>query len=353
MNTNSSSKENINNLVAQHNDLIESFPAMSKNSLKLFELMVSHVDSTKQQREVRIRKDLIFQVIGKKSHRRNDTLRNALTELQKSALFHLKAATSDSKEILISPISKVEWRQTDGYIKVIFSPEILPYITLLKGRFTQYRLPNVIKLNSKHSIALYKLLVENNNAYQYYVERGNRSQAQLYSYSNPVISISELRRITNTKDKYKPFSSFRKFVLEKAIEEINNKTDIFVKYEKIYSGHYVTDVQFHIRKKPVNANEENMKHIETVEQTKINRELEDSKLVTSAIESSYTKLLLENWLLTVNDLTNTAILMGLAKNVYPKYDVIKKNLGSNGVKQHIDYVKNHIEDIYRHTNIVL
>lgn len=341
-----------NNLIAQHNDLIESFPEMSKNCLKLFELMVSRLDSTKEQREVKIRKDAIFKVIGKKSHHRNDTLRNILKELQKSALFHLKAATPDSKEVIISPISKVEWRERDGYIKVIFSPEILPYVTLLKGQFTQYQLPNIIKLNSKHSIALYKLLVENNNAYEYYLNKGNRSHSQLYSYSNPVISVSELRRITNTKDKYKQFASFRKFVLEKAINEINAKTDIFVNYDKIHSGHFVTDIQFHVRKKSVDANEENMKHIETVQQTKNNREMEDNKLVAYAIKSNYTQLLLENFLLTVDDLTNTAVLIGLAKNVYSKYDTIKKYLGSNGVKQHIDYVKNHIKDIYRHTNIV-
>ena len=62
-------------------------------------------------------------------------------------------------------------------------------------------------------------------------------------------------------------------------------------------------------------------------------------------------LLLEDFLLTVDDLTNTAVLIGLAKNVYPKYDIIKKYLGANGVKQHIDYVKDHMEDSIRHTNI--
>lgn len=351
MTKNEIKNNNNNNLIAQHNDLIESFPEMSKNCLKLFELMVSRLDSTKEQREIKIKKDIIFRVIGKKSHHRNDTLRNALKELQKSALFHLKAATPDSKEVIISPISKVEWRERDGYIKVIFSPEILPYITLLKGQFTQYQLPNIIKLNSKHSIALYKLLVENNNAYEYYLDKGNRSHSQLYSYSNPVISVSELRRITNTKDKYKQFALFRKFVLEKAINEINAKTDIFVKYDKIHSGHFVTDIQFHIRKKPVDAHAENMKHIETVQQTKVNRKLEDSELVANAIKSNYTKLLLEDFLLTVDDLTDTAVLIGLAKNVYPKYDIIKKYLGLNGVKQHIDYVKDHMKDSIRHTNI--
>ena len=49
-------KSNNNNLIAQHNDLIESFPEMSKNCLKLFELMVSRLDSTKEQREIKIRK---------------------------------------------------------------------------------------------------------------------------------------------------------------------------------------------------------------------------------------------------------------------------------------------------------
>ena len=65
-------KNNNNNLIAQHNDLIESFPEMSKNCLKLFELMVSCLDSTKEQRVIKNRKYAIFKLIGRKSHHIND-----------------------------------------------------------------------------------------------------------------------------------------------------------------------------------------------------------------------------------------------------------------------------------------
>lgn len=340
-----------NNLIAQHNELIESFADMSKTCLKLFELIVSQLDSTKEQRTVTIRKNIIFSTLGKNSHKKNSILRKTLKELQHNAIFHLKAANANSKEVIISPISKVEWREIDGYVKITFTPEILPYITLLKQNFTQYRLKNITKLNSMYSIVIYKILVENFNAYEYYLDKGNRSSNQLEEYSDPVISVNELRRITNAQKKYERFIMFRKNVLDKAIDEINEKTDIFASYEKIYTGHYITDIQFHLKRKSVDANEEDLRHVDTVIQTKRDRKASNNQLAINAVTNNYTKMLLKRNILSGDDLTNKEVLIGLEKNVYSKYDYIKKKLGLNGVKNHMDYVYDHMNDTIRHTNI--
>ena len=69
-----------NNLIAQHNELIESFADMSKTCLKLFELIVSQLDSTKEQRTEKKKKNIIFSTLGKNSHKKNSILRKTLKE---------------------------------------------------------------------------------------------------------------------------------------------------------------------------------------------------------------------------------------------------------------------------------
>ncbi|EER75105.1 hypothetical protein HMPREF0877_0650 [Weissella paramesenteroides ATCC 33313] len=61
----------------------------------------------------------------------------------------------------------------------------------------------------------------------------------------------------------------------------------------------------------------------------------EEKLVYQAMKSQYTKLILEHFLLSYIDFTDTAILLGLQKNVYPLYDELKDLRGLNGVKEHV------------------
>ena len=57
------------------------------------------------------------------------------------------------------------------------------------------------------------------------------------------------------------------------------------------------------------------------------------------MKSKYTKLLLENFLLSPYEMTDPAIMAGLQKNVYPKYDELKTLRGLEGVKKHLSYVR--------------
>ena len=56
------------------------------------------------------------------------------------------------------------------------------------------------------------------------------------------------------------------------------------------------------------------------------------------MESKYTRLLIEHFLLFPLEMTDTALMAGLQKNVYPLYDELKELRGLNGVKDHLFYV---------------
>ena len=55
-------------------------------------------------------------------------------------------------------------------------------------------------------------------------------------------------------------------------------------------------------------------------------------------------------MLSYIDLTDTAILSGLQKNVYPLYDELKELRGLNGVKEHLAYIRDKQDD-YSKKNI--
>lgn len=344
-----------NQIIAQHNDLIKSVADMRKTSMKIFELAVGSLDASQnqQQRQVTIKKNIIFDILGQKSNSRNSHLRNALKDLQHNAVFHLMPSEENGhKEMLISPISKIEWDEQEDFISLYFTPEILPYITLLKKNFTQYKLEYIASMESKHSIVLYKMFSMYYNQYEYYRKRGNRRDGQVESFRNPKLSVKELRKQTGTLNKYqKRFGDFKTKVLDKAVNEINDKTDLTITYEKIRSGRFISDIQFHIRKQNADAESEDMKHIETVQQTQRERDMENAKLYADAMASEYTQALLTRFLLNPTDMTDQGTMIKLGRDIYPKYDLIKQQQSDDALNRHLDYVHDHINDWNRHTNI--
>ncbi|MGX5378335.1 replication initiation protein [Ligilactobacillus sp. LYQ135] len=343
-----------NKVVAQNNDLIKSFPDMRLASMKIFEIAVGAVDTSaeKIQREVFLKKNAIYDALEQTGNNRTTRLREAMEQLQQQALFHLlPSKETRGHEIIISPISKIEWDDKEDYVSLSFTPDILPYITKLKENFTQYKLEYVLKLNSRHAVTIYKILVMSFNKYMNYKKSNNVPKEKLLQWKNPTISVKELRSATGTRNTYPNFAIFRKNVLDKAVNEINEKTNLIVNYDKIRSGRHISDIQFHIEQKNANAAQEDSKHIETVKQTQDERELENAKIYADAMGSQYTQMLMERMLLNPADMTNQSTMIELGKNVYPKYQKIKTEQGFNTVKMHLDYVHDHIGDWNRHTNI--
>lgn len=61
----------------------------------------------------------------------------------------------------------------------------MPYLINLKSEFTQYKISELQKLNSKYSIILYRWLTMNYNQYEHYSNKGGRREEQVEEYRNP------------------------------------------------------------------------------------------------------------------------------------------------------------------------
>ena len=343
-----------NQIIKQHNDLIKSVADMNTACLKIFEITVAKLAEHNEDNRVILSKDTIFSILNVKGHSRNSYLRNILKELRARAVFHfLPTKENGERETIISPITKIEWGVNDDTVTISFNSEIIPYLKLLDQNFTQYKLKSIASFNSKYSIVLYKYLLMYFNQYEYYRLNNKRNKEQLYALSHPIISVKELRRLTNTIKSYSYFSMFDRNVIAHSIQEINQKTDLNVSYEKIRNSRKVTEIKFNIsrqRSLPTSDYYDNGNE-ETVLKTKEERQNEANQLLSDALTHPYTQQLLSLFLLNASDLTNKEIMIYLIRNVYSKYDLIKKEQGINALKHHLEYVHDHINDWKRHTNI--
>ncbi|WP_332381814.1 RepB family plasmid replication initiator protein, partial [Lactococcus cremoris] len=238
----------------------------------------------------------------------------------------------------IVPIPYVEWTDYNDEVKIEFHREIMPYLINLKKNFTQHALSDIAELNSKYSIILYRWLSMQYNQYEHYSVKGGRRAEQVEAYRNPSISIKELRIITDTVNSYKQFTRFNNDVLKTPLDEINAHTSFNVTYDKIKKGRSIDSIVFHIEKKRMADDNSYKLDDRAYQEDKARKAETEDQLVLQAMDSPYTKLLMEHFLLSYLDLMDKKILAGLQKNVYPLYDELKDLRGLNGVKDHLSYV---------------
>ena len=330
--------------VVEHNALIQSVAKMQKTALKMFELAVSCIDTDKipENNTVYLSKKELFSFFEVSSSSKHSQFKEAIEFMQKQAYFKIKSNKALGIEYeSIVPIPYVKWNDYNDEVLIRFSPEIMPYLINLKAEFTQYKISELQKLNSKYSLILYRWLSMQYNQYEHYSVKGGRRAEQVEAYRNPTITVKELRTITDTEKEYDRFFNFEKWILKEPVKEINAHTSFNVSYEKVKKGRSIDSIVFHIEKKPVARND--FYKLEEQDpiylQDKANKEQAEELLAGKALKSKYTKLLLDNMLLSPYEMTDTSLMAGLQAHVYPLYDELKELRGLNGVKDHLSYVR--------------
>jgi plasmid replication initiation protein len=130
-------------------------------------------------------------------------------------------------------LSYVKYVEGSGVIQLEFHRSLKPYLLQLKERFTQYNFRYVIYFTSQYSIRFYELFkMEAFKAKNGYFEK--------------MFIISELRLILGlASTDYPLFGNLKDRVINPAIKEINEKTDLKVKEVKYgKTGRKITSVTF-------------------------------------------------------------------------------------------------------------
>ena len=327
--------------VVEHNSLITSIAKMQKTALKMFELAVSCIDTENPPKDniIYLSKKELFAFFDLSSASKHTRFKEAIELMQKQAFFQIKEVKDKGYEMTsIVPIPTVKWNSYNDDVMIQFNQFIMPYMIDLKAEFTQYKISELKELNSKYSIILYRWLSMNYNQYEHYNVKGGRRAEQVENYRKPSISVKELREITDTVNEYKEIYDFEKRVLKKSLAEINAHTSFNVNYEKIKKGRSIDSIVFHIEKKRMADDNSYKLDNRAYQEDKKQKETDNRLLAGEALENKYTKLLIEHFLLSPYDMTDTATMAGLQKNVYPLYDELKDLRGLNGVKDHLSYV---------------
>lgn len=131
-------------------------------------------------------------------------------------------------------VSSQTYFKKEGRFKIALTNEIMPYLTQLKGQFTQYQLNHISGFTSVHTMRFYELLTQYKRVGQRY------------------ITIEDLKKWLQLEDKYNLWAELQRWVIKPSLNEINEKSDLFVGYEPIKRGRKIIGVEFNITyEKPV------------------------------------------------------------------------------------------------------
>ena len=170
----------------------------------------------------------------------NTTRQNAYQRMKEAeeTLFNRRFSFYDESGKLIKSrwIQQVRYLDDEGAIELVLTLAVVQGISRIDGVkefFTQYLLSQTSQLNSVYSARLYELLVQWRSA-------GKVPMIELVSFREQLgIGVNEYQRIDH----------FKARVLDSAVKEINEKTDIKVNYEQYKKGRSISGFSFKVKSK--------------------------------------------------------------------------------------------------------
>ncbi|MGE8081368.1 replication initiation protein [Peribacillus loiseleuriae] len=164
-------------------------------------------------------------LIGLKGNSFNERVESAIDGLMKKQIV---LQTGEGKQ---SIVDKIQWVQRatyingSGQVRIKLSDDLAAYLLKLNS-YTKYRLMNVLRLTSDYSWRIYELLKED----EWKSRKITFENTQWKSYR--ILKVEELRRILNIpENKLTSMSNFRARVMDRAKQELNEKTDIYIDYD--------------------------------------------------------------------------------------------------------------------------
>ncbi|QOW51649.1 replication initiation protein (plasmid) [Acinetobacter sp. YH12138] len=134
-------------------------------------------------------------------------------------------------------VDKIGYEPQSGIVFLRFTQDIVPLITRLEENFTKYELQQVSRLTSSYAIRLYELLIQ------------WRSVGK-----TPIFDLSIFRQQLGVEtQQYKTMSNFKTYVLDFALNQVNELTDITAKYEQHKKGRTISGFSFTLKQKKASS----------------------------------------------------------------------------------------------------
>ena len=130
-------------------------------------------------------------------------------------------------------VSQIAYIDETATVEVIFAPAVVPLITRLEEQFSKYDIEQISSLSSAYAVRLYELLI-----------------CWRTTGKTPVLDLTEFRKRIGVLDtEYQRMDVFKRGVLELALKQINEHTDITATYEQHKKGRVITGFSFKFKQK--------------------------------------------------------------------------------------------------------
>jgi plasmid replication initiation protein len=227
----------IKTLVVKSNRLITAIQNLSLTEARLVQLAI--VDARETGKGLSVDTPLRVDAMryAKEFDVERHTAYEALLDAEKNLFNRQFTFISErGNPVKSSWIQQVEYMKNEGCIEIVFTLAVVNEITHIDGYeqfFTQYALEQTSNLKSIYALRLYELLIQ------------WRAVGK-----TPLLELEQFRcQLGLGANEYKQMSDLKRRVLDHAITQINEHTDINVTYEQHKSGRLITGFSFKFKQK--------------------------------------------------------------------------------------------------------
>lgn len=233
-------KDNKNNIIKKHQELVRNARyGLGDLAIKTLSILISMIKvSDTDFQEYGIKLSDLKELTGVKSKNVDTYVDKMTTELLSSPL-------------MIDEHNKLNWVTLAHYEKgsnlVIFEIHryLKPYLLELKNNFLTYDISNILVLKSGYVIRLYELCKDHYNE----VTRYKLKASVVFD-----IKIDRLREQFEIPKSYQ-YKDIRVHIIDKAVKQFKEKTDIQISYKEIKLGRRVDSIQITVKSNTKGSND--------------------------------------------------------------------------------------------------
>ncbi len=148
-----------------------------------------------------------------------------------NTLFRREFSYTQGRTIIRSHwLQSSKYHEDSGEIEILFARELIPFIELIEEKlcYTKYFLEDVARMTSPYAIRLYELII-----------------AWRSTHKTPIFELQEFRnRLGVEAHEYPKMSDFKRRVLDLAITQINELSNIQIKMIQHKKGRSITGFSF-------------------------------------------------------------------------------------------------------------
>jgi plasmid replication initiation protein len=206
-------------LVVQHNNLVNSRFEMTIYEMRMFLFMLSAINQDDDEfnavkipvsyfkslsSDVKSNFYKIIKETAQSLHKKEITIESTVTTSKgrKRRKFHTYSLMAESSYI-----------EGAAYVQAEFNDKLAPYLLELKNNFTTAQLRQLLKFKSYYTHRIYWLLKQYSNFKQKQAADGTMERR---------VELDELRALVGAEDKYDRYDHFRKYVIHKAQQEMKH-----------------------------------------------------------------------------------------------------------------------------------